>query len=281
MPKKINPSDTSESNFNQPIEITHQMLELANDAVYISQDGITLFVNSKTEKITGYSNTELVGHSSFNLTHPDDLKIIRERYQKRFRGEDVPDLFPHRIIDKNKEVKWIEVSSVMISWKGHPAQLNFMRNITKRKTDEHALKEMNTALDTLLKKREKDIQESEEKIMRNIKELILPYINKLKTTDLNFSQTVDIDIIEKHLMEIASPYLSRLPSGYAQFSPREMQVTTMIKNGLTTKEIARALSVSTNAIDIYRQKIRKKLGLNKQKINLRSFLISLSENIKK
>lgn len=266
-----------ENDVSHPIEITQMMLEYANDAVYISQDGITRFVNSKTEKITGYSFTELVGKSSFNLTHPEDLKIIRDRYLKRFRGEEVPDLFPHRIIDKNKDVKWIEVSTVMITWEEQPAQLNFMRDITKRKTDEQALKAMNTALDTLLKKRENDIRQSEEKIMRNIKELILPYVAKLKTTNLDFSQAVDIDIIEKHLTDITSPYLSRLPSGYTQFSPREMQVTTMIKNGLTTKEIARALTVSSNAIDIYRQKIRKKLGLNNKKINLRSFLISLGE----
>ncbi len=84
-----------------------------------------------------------------------------------------------------------------------------------------------------------------------------------------------IDIIEKHLNEIMSPFLSKLNAQFSQLSPRELQVASLIRNDMTTKEIAAALNVSTNAIDIYRQNIRKKLGINKEKINLRSFLVTL------
>ncbi len=52
-------------------------------------------------------------------------------------------------------------------------------------------------------------------------------------------------------------------------------MSTFIKEGRTTKEIAQLMGVATSAVDSHRDNIRKKLGLNKKKANLRSHLLSL------
>jgi DNA-binding CsgD family transcriptional regulator len=52
-------------------------------------------------------------------------------------------------------------------------------------------------------------------------------------------------------------------------------VANLIKDGNNSKEIADVLSVSASAVDVYRYRIRKKLGINHQKVNLRSYLLSL------
>lgn len=403
--KKIHADDE----FRNPMEVTRLILDYANDAIYITQDGFFKFVNTKMVKITGFTRNEILKTPAIDFIHPDDRKVIAERYYRRFKGENVPNLYPHRIIDKKGEVHWVEVSTVMITWEGHPAQLSFMRDITERKETEAALKkserlwadiinflpdptfavdvegrvtawnqaiqkltgihpqailgkgryeyslalygkrrpilidkalnptlpiaklqylsftserdflqaetellyrgkkitlwckaglmkdgegtiigaiesirditalkEMNSALDALLKKRENDLRKNEEKFMLNIRELVLPYVVKLKSANLDLSHSVDVEIIEKHLNEIVSPFLSKLSSKYSNFSRREVQVASLIRNGMTTKEIAGVLNVSSNAVDIYRLNIRKKLGLNKAKINLRSFLQSLN-----
>ena len=74
-----------------------------------------------------------------------------------------------------------------IFWEGRPATLCFITDLTDRIKAENELKkkslnleETNTALQVLLKIREKDIHEVEEKVLKNVKELILPYIEKLK-----------------------------------------------------------------------------------------------------
>lgn len=139
----------------------------------------------------------------------------------------------------------------------------------------HRLEEKNEALNLLVKHKEAQKNEIEEKILTNVKELIHPYVEKMKQTSLDATQAVYMEILEKHIQEIVSPFIVRLTSKYLKFTPKEIQVATLIKDGKTTKHIAKIMGVSKGAIDIHRNHIRAKLGLNNQKVNLRSFLASL------
>lgn len=58
--------------------------------------------------------------------------------------------------------------------------------------------------------------------------------------------------------------------------PAHREIIALIKDGRTTKDIAEALHVTKEAIDKQRFLIRKKLCLNNEKTNLRSYLLSLA-----
>ena len=162
------------------------------------------------------------------------------------------------------------------------------RNITERKRAEEALhkrkeafkaqtlrlEEVNTALRVLLKRREEDKAELEEKVLANVKELVLPYVEALKKTRLGAKQTAYTSIIESHLNDIVSPFLRSLSSKYFGLTPREIQVAGLVKQGKANKEIAELLSVSVRAVEFHRESIRTKLGLKHKPVNLRSFLLS-------
>jgi len=53
----------------------------------------------------------------------------------------LPKIRPIRIIDKEGNIKWLELNAVMIEWEGKPATLNFLNDITDRKRAEEALRE--------------------------------------------------------------------------------------------------------------------------------------------
>ena len=140
----------------------------------------------------------------------------------------------------------------------------------------YELRELNAALKVLLKQRDEDKKELEEKIIANVKKLVLPYVEKLKTSRLNYRQMVYLDILKTNLEDIITPFLHQLSSKYYDLSPKEIQIAGLIKDGKTTKEIAEILDLSTGTIDFHRSNIREKLRLRNKKTNLKSFLLSLS-----
>jgi DNA-binding CsgD family transcriptional regulator len=64
---------------------------------------------------------------------------------------------------------------------------------------------------------------------------------------------------------------------HLRLTPAEIRLADLIKQGRNTKEIADVLFLSSNTIDSYRKKIRKKLGLQNKKINLRTHLIAIEK----
>jgi DNA-binding CsgD family transcriptional regulator len=139
-----------------------------------------------------------------------------------------------------------------------------------------SLAESNAALKVLLKQREEDKVELERNVLSNVREIIMPYVEELKKGRLTANQSVCIDTIETNLENIISPFLRNITLKYFHLTPRELQVATLVREGRTTKEIAELLNMSSGTIDFYRNSIRKKFGLNNKKVNLRSYLLSLS-----
>ncbi len=138
------------------------------------------------------------------------------------------------------------------------------------------LEEVNTALHVLIKNREMDRIDQEQKILSNCKELILPYVEQLKKQKLPPHQMTCVEIIEANVQNIISPFLQSLSSELAHLSPKEVQVANLVKEGKTTKEISELLNLSIRSVESHRDNIRVKLGISNEKINLRSFLLSLS-----
>jgi PAS domain S-box-containing protein len=145
-----------------------------------------------------------------------------------------------------------------------------------RLQSEH-LEEVNAALNVLLKRRDEDKQELEEKVVANVKSLVLPYLQRLKESGLNPQQKTIATILESNLREIVSPFVTRLSSMFVSLTPTELKVADLIRDGRTSKEIASLLNLSYNTIMFHRHNIRGKLGLKKKKTNLRSYLRSLQE----
>ena len=127
-------------------EVLHQseekyrlLVENANEAIIIAQDGWLKFVNPKMTEIMGYSKDELLSQPFVGFIHPEDQKMVSEHHVKRLKGEELPHVYSFRITDKDGNVKWLEINAVLIDWEGRPATLNFLSDITQRKQMEKLL----------------------------------------------------------------------------------------------------------------------------------------------
>ena len=172
---------------------------------------------------------------------------------------------------------------------GTLAAMEVVVDITEQKRAEKALKqreeelrikttgldELNAALRVLLKRRDNDKTELEEKILVNVKQLVIPLLEAVKKRRLNPEQMGYLDMLESNLNSIISPFLRNLSTKYVNLTPTEIRVAYFIKEGKTTKEIAEVMALSPRTIETHRKKIRTKLGLAKRKENLRSHLLPL------
>lgn len=145
------------------------------------------------------------------------------------------------------------------------------------KDREQELREHNIALKVLLKQRETDKSELEQKMLRNVKELVLPYVEKLKKSNLKSEQKTFAEIIENHLNDILSPFLLRLSAAEIFLTPQEMQVAALVRQGRSSKDIAEILNIGETTVHFHRRNLRIKFGLKKRHGNLRAYLMSLSQ----
>jgi len=141
------------------------------------------------------------------------------------------------------------------------------------------LHETNTALKVLLRQREEDQQDLERKVLANVRNLVLPYVEKLKSTLVDPAQTNYVDIISTNLQNIVSPFLRNLTATYMDFTPREIEVANLVREGKSAKEIALLLNCSLRSIEFHKDNIRRKLDLTHKKTNLRTHLLSLNTTL--
>jgi DNA-binding CsgD family transcriptional regulator len=139
--------------------------------------------------------------------------------------------------------------------------------------ERQALQEANTALRLVLSRIEQEKQEIHRDIKMNVDKILIPIIDTLGM-QLTPSYKKYIEMIRTNLQEITSPFISKLSFSYHSMTPTEIAICNMIRNGMRTKEIAEMRSVSEATINRHREKIRRKLKLTNQDVNLATFLQS-------
>jgi len=258
--------------------------------IFIHQDDRFIFVNDRFAEMHGYKTEELLGKEHLALIHPDERETLRDIAAKRLKGKIGPQRYEVRRLRKNGETIWCEMMAALIFYRGRPAIMGNIIDITERKKAEQALKEKerqleikanaleesNIALKVLLKRREEDKTELEEKILLNVKGLVIPYLEKLKNSGIDEQQRTHVSILESNLNDITSSFSHRLSSKFLNFTPTEIQITNLLRQGKTNKEIGELLNSSERTVAFHRENIRKKLGLKNKKTNLKAYLLSFS-----
>jgi len=116
------------------------LVENANELILVAQDGLIRFVNQKAFDYLGYSPEELKDRPFIPYIYPEDRKKVSERHLKRLKGEDLPGVYPFRVVDRDGKVRWMEINAVLSEWNGKPATFNYIDDITGRKRAEDTLR---------------------------------------------------------------------------------------------------------------------------------------------
>ena len=273
-------------------EFLRSLLEHSPTPIFVTRgDGYVEMVNRAWETIAGFKREQAVGQFLRDI-FPGKIADRFDRINKKVLHSGVPREVEESIDFSTGSYNFYTVKFPIQDASGERVAVGSISvDITARKHVEHELEqrevelrrkseqlsEMNTALRVLLRQRDEDQKELEERIVSNVNELVLPYVHKLKEMHLNEAQISYLEIVEMHLKDIITPFLRQMVTEYPRMTAKELQVATFVKEGKTNKEIAQIMNVSVNAVEIHRYNLRNKLGLQNKKINLRSYLLSLKK----
>jgi PAS domain S-box-containing protein len=262
------------------------LLNASPESVFLmDKEGTVLASNETTAKRLGRNKDELLGVNVYSLVPPKEAKrrkmwankVIRSGKAAHFEDERdgrVMSNSVYPVLDKRGKVAQLAIYGVDVT-EEKQAAIQMKEKEAALKAKKHELQEVNAALRVLLKGRDKDRADLEEKVLSNVKELVTPYIHKLRNSRLDTKQITYVKILESNLANIVSPFVRQLSSKYSALTPKEIQVAQLIREGRSTREIAELLGSSRRTIESHRQSIRTKLGVKDTKANLRSYLVSM------
>ncbi len=237
-----------------------------------------IFITAKTGEKDELKGFEL-GASDY-ITKPFDPVIVKARVRThialRLATIDLKSkMVEYQIINRALEQEITERKQVERELEGYREHLEDIVNERTAELEKNNIKlaALNTTLEVLLKKREDDKNAIEEMFVMNIKNMVLPYVEQMQKGRLDVGQKTQLQIIQTLLQEITTPLMKNLR--HFNFTPKELKVATLVKQGKPTKEIAEILGLASGSVDVHRKNIRKKLGLSNKNANLQSHLDSL------
>ncbi|HNT34657.1 MAG TPA: PAS domain S-box protein, partial [bacterium] len=131
--------------------------ETTPSALFVIQDDRFAFVNPATAEITGYPMEELLQMHFWEFVHPDDQETVRQRSYSRREGGLEPNRYECRIVTKEGQTKWLDISVSLVELEGRPAVITVAFEISERKRIEEereALRRLSQALTAPLTLRE-------------------------------------------------------------------------------------------------------------------------------
>jgi PAS domain S-box-containing protein len=261
-------------------EYLANIINTIGDPVFVKDEQFRfVLVNDAFCTFLGKTRDELVGTTGMEFLPKDQMDHFLEVDRKVLSSEE-DQLNEESLTDGDSTIRIIVTKKTCyIDAQGVKFIVGVIRDITDRKQAEEEVKErtneledINIALKVLLKKGENDKKEMEEKISSNYKSLISPFIEKLKKRLTEKNQKNLMYIIESNMQEFFKPFSKKVSDQMLKLTPAEIQIASMIKEGLSNKEIAQILNNSVRTITNHRQHIRRKFDLENKKVNLRSYL---------
>ena len=125
--------ERSEAALRESEEKYRLLVENANDAIFIIQDGKVTFPNPKASALSREMSIDIDRTPFFDYIHTDERERVLQWYKKRLKNNDVPHTCSFKLVNPDNNQMWVELNAVLIHWENKIAALNFLRDITAQK----------------------------------------------------------------------------------------------------------------------------------------------------
>ena len=257
------------------------VVHFTEDAIIITKKDLAppgpeiVYVNPGFTRMTGYAPAEVIGRTPRILQGPRTDPAVTRRLRTALEAGQV---FRGQAVNYRKDG-----SEFWNEWHVEPLRddsgalthyIAIQHDITERKKAELAIEQKNIALQEILAQIELEKTRMKEGVAMNVDEVLIPALKRLQRKGTQLDKKY-LDVLEKNLRDLTSTFGLRVSDRHLRLSPREVELANLIKNGVSGKEIAAMLNISFKTVETHRNRIRKKLGITRQDINLTTYLQSL------
>jgi PAS domain S-box-containing protein len=290
-------------------KVKYQMIaDFAQDwELWIDPKANFLWISPSSNDLTGYTPDEFFKNPSlfYELIFSEDALKVRHCIHESISFMQIGQSVEFRILTKTKQLRWCEMNSKAIFDKRgvYLGQRCSIRDITRLKNALGHIREISDNQMWEMKSKQKYRDEMAGKDRELVSSLILiaqkneivSYIRKnlsiIRTSMPGpIQQKVDLminkieehqrlqlfnwDDFKVHFEKVHQGFFARLKEKYPKLTIKDQRLCGYLHLGLSTKELAGILNITSESAEIGRIRLRKKLGLTRDQ-NLNSFLSAI------
>jgi len=141
------------------------VLKISPLEVLIIQDLKFVHTNFSVSTITGYNRKEIKELEYFwQIVAPEYRKLVKQAYESRHKGERIP-AYKCKLLSKSGEEKWVVIVGSAIDWKGRPADIVMLTDITE------------------LIQKQKELQESKQQLQKSLRDFTKALAKMVESRD--------------------------------------------------------------------------------------------------
>lgn len=286
---------------NKALQIEKEKYQLISDYAldwefWIYPKGDFKWISPSCNDLTGYTANEFFADPNlfFKIVFPDDESKLRQYLHDSTSFMQIGQSLEFRLLTRTKQLRWCELISKAVFDKtgSYLGQRGSIRDITRLKTALGQIREMSDhqVWEMKTKQRYRDeIAGKDRELVTSLiqiaqkNEMVL-YLRKnlsvIKNTLPSPIQKKVLEMLQKidehqrqqifswedfkfHFEKVNQGFFARLKGKFPILTQKDQRLCAYIILGLSTKDIAGLINITTESAEIGRIRLRKKLGLNR------------------
>lgn len=235
------------------------LVENSLTGIYIDQDGKIVFANNRFAEIYRYPREDLIGMESWRLVHPEDRPLINQIRLKRLAGKEAPPEYEARGLTGAGETIWINRRNTCINYKGRPAILGNVVDVTEQRQAEEQLRKINEELKNFIHMVSHDLKTPIISVQGFAARLLKNYQEKLGDKGRNYLERIKSSACRMEMLIsdlLALSKIGRVASTFENVSALEIVKEVISNLRYRMKENGIEVVVSPNLPVIYADQVR-------------------------
>jgi PAS domain S-box-containing protein len=248
-------------------------------------EGRVVEMNAEVERVLEWSRGELIGKSLKTVLAPEWYGEFDRIVEQCRDGKSLPQEEIVLVAKSGRRMPVLLTVSVLSgeSEEGMVRTAVIAKDISELKRAEEALRrserslseekrrleDKTVALQEILEQVEREKSKIMELVAAHVQGRVLPVLDRLEARG---SEPSLVTMLRDSLKALDPTLGGGLSRAGIRLTEKETEVCRMLKGGLSSREISRALNCSVQTVEKHRKNIRKKLGIVGTGINLGSYL---------